>query len=146
LKNRPGDVPLLAIHFLDKYNKRIGKNVLGFTDEAMKTLENYEFPGNVRQLENEIERAVTLAEDNTFINPSDFSEEVYRHHEHTKTIDLLSSKKNLKEAVEELERKMIQDSMERFDWNQTQAAKELGLSRQGLIKKLQRYNLYKDEG
>ena len=69
LKNRPGDVPLLAIHFLDKYNKRIGKNVSGFTEEAMKILENYDFPGNVRQLENEIERAVTLVEDNTFIHP-----------------------------------------------------------------------------
>lgn len=145
LRNRPGDVPLLAIHFLDKYNKRMGKDVLGFSSEAMKTLENYEFPGNVRQLENEIERAVTLVEDNTFISPADFSEEVHRHIEHSRTIDLLSTKKSLKEAVEELERKMITGCMERYAWNQTQAARELGLSRQGLIKKLQRYNLYRDE-
>ncbi|MDD3578863.1 MAG: sigma 54-interacting transcriptional regulator [Candidatus Cloacimonetes bacterium] len=145
LRNRPGDVPLLAIHFLDKYNKRMGKNVLGFSADAMKTLENYEFPGNVRQLENEIERAVTLVEDSTFITPADFSEEVHRHMEHSRTIDLLSSKKNLKEAVEELERKMITSCMERYAWNQTQAARELGLSRQGLIKKLQRYNLYREE-
>lgn len=145
LKNRPGDVPLLAIHFLDKYNKRIGKNVLGFTSEAMKTLENYEFPGNVRQLENEIERAVTLVEDNTFITPKDFSEEVYRHQDQNRTIKLLSNKTNLKDAVEELERKMIAATMQKYDFNQTQAARELGLSRQGLIKKLQRYNLFKDE-
>jgi len=146
LKNRPGDVPLLAIHFLDKFNKRIGKNVLGFTEDAMKTLENYEFPGNVRQLENEIERAVTLVEDNTFIQSKDFSEEVHRHREHSQTIDLLSSKKNLKEAVEELERQMIMACMDKYDWNQTQAARELGLSRQGLIKKLQRYNLMREDG
>lgn len=145
LRNRPGDVPLLAIHFLDKYNKRMVKNVLGFSSEGMKTLENYEFPGNVRQLENEIERAVTLVEDNTFITPDDFSDEVHRHLEHSRTIDLLSTKKNLKEAVEELERKMIASCMERYAWNQTQAARELGLSRQGLIKKLQRYNLYREE-
>lgn len=145
LRNRPGDVPLLAIHFLDKYNKRMEKNVLGFTSEAMKMLENYEFPGNVRQLENEVERAVTLVEDNTFIAPADFSEEVYKHMDQSRTIDLLSSKKNLKEAVEELERKMIAASLEKNDWNQTQAAKDLGLSRQGLIKKLQRYNLNRDE-
>ncbi|NLO44326.1 MAG: sigma 54-interacting transcriptional regulator [Candidatus Cloacimonetes bacterium] len=145
LRNRPGDVPLLAIHFLDKYNTRMDKNVLGFSSEAMKMLENYEFPGNVRQLENEIERAVTLVEDNTFISPADFSEEVYKHMDHSRTIDLLSSKKNLKEAVEELERKMIVACLEKNDWNQTQAAKELGLSRQGLIKKLQRYNLNRDE-
>lgn len=145
LRNRPGDVPLLAIHFLDKYNKRMNKNVLGFNAESMKTLENYEFPGNVRQLENEIERAVTLVEDNAFLTPADFSEEVHRHMEHMRTIDLLSNKKNLKEAVEELERKMIASSMERWGWNQTQAAKELGLSRQGLIKKMQRYNLFRDD-
>lgn len=145
LRNRPGDIPLLAIHFLDKYNKRIGKNVLGFSSEAMKTLENYTFPGNVRQLENEIERAVTLVEDNTFITPADFSEEVRKHMEQSRTIDLLSTKTNLKEAVEELERKMIHAALKRYSWNQTQAARELGLSRQGLIKKMQRYNLMRDE-
>ncbi len=79
LKNRTGDIPLLAIHFLDKYTKRMDKNVLGFTKEAMDILEQFDWPGNVRQLENEIERAVTLVEPNTFIKPSDFSEEVFHH-------------------------------------------------------------------
>ncbi|MDD4310392.1 MAG: sigma 54-interacting transcriptional regulator, partial [Candidatus Cloacimonetes bacterium] len=145
LQNRPGDVPLLAIHFLDKYNKRMDKNVPGISNEAMKTLEEYDWPGNVRQLENEIERAVTLAEAGNFIKPSDFSEEVFRYFEHSQTINMLSNRKTLKDAIEELERKMITRSMEKFQWNQTQAARELGLSRQGLIKKLQRFNLYKEE-
>lgn len=145
LKNRAGDIPLLAIHFLDKYNKRMNKNVPGFSAEAMKILEQFDWPGNVRQLENEIERAVTLAEPNTFIKPSDFSEEVYRHTEYSNTIAMLSGKKNLKDAIEELERKLISQSLEKYQWNQTQAAKELGLSRQGLIKKMQRYNLYREE-
>ncbi|MDD2331942.1 MAG: sigma 54-interacting transcriptional regulator, partial [Candidatus Cloacimonetes bacterium] len=146
LKNRPGDIPLLAIHFLDKYNKRISKNVAGISEEAMRLLERYDWPGNVRQLENEIERAVTLVEDKSFINPTDFSEEVYRFVENAQTINLLLGKKSLKDAIEELERKMILDIMMQCDWNQTQAAKELGLSRQGLIKKLNRYNLYREEG
>ncbi len=145
LKTRVGDVPLLAIHFLDKYTKRMNKNVPGFSVEAMKNLEQYDWPGNVRQLENEIERAVTLAEPDTFIKPNDFSEEVFRYHEHSQTIDMLSTKKTLKDAIEELERRMITQSMEKFNWNQTQSARELGLSRQGLIKKLQRFNLYKEE-
>jgi Nif-specific regulatory protein len=144
LKNRTGDIPLLAIHFLDKYNTRMGKNVQGFTDEAMKTLEQYDWPGNVRQLENEIERAVTLADEGSFIRTTDFSDEVRRYIENQKTISILSGRKTLKEAMEELERKMIQDAMEAFAWNQTQAAKELGISRQGLIQKLKRYNLYKE--
>jgi len=145
LKKRHGDIPLLAIHFLDKYTTRIGKEVPGITDEAMKILEQYDWPGNVRQLENEIERAVTLAEPGSFIKPSDFSDEVRRFMENTRTISMLSSKKSLKDAIEELERKMILDCMEACGWNQTQAAKDLGLSRQGLIKKLSRYNLNREE-
>jgi len=145
LKKRVGDIPLLAVHFLDKYNKRMNKNVLGISTDAMKLLEQYDWPGNVRQLENEIERAVTLVEPGTFIKANDFSEEVFRHFEHSQTINLLASKMTLKDAIEEMERKMITECMERFNWNQTQAAKELGLSRQGLIKKLQRYNLFKEE-
>jgi len=101
LKERQEDVPLLAIHFLDKYNKHINKEVNGITDEAMKVLKNYDWPGNVRQLENEIERAVTLSDSTAFIKANDLSP----------------------------------------DWNQTQAAKILGLSRQGLIKKMKRYQL-----
>ncbi len=146
LKNRPGDIPLLTIHFLDKYNKRINKEVSGVSDEAMKTLESYDWPGNVRQLENEIERAVTLAENGTFITPADFSDEVCRFVENAKTIQLLNNKKSFKDTIEDLEKRLILESMEANGWNQTQAAKDLGLSRQGLIKKLNRYNLYREEG
>lgn len=145
LSNRPDDIPLLAIYFLDKYNNRIGKSILGITDEAMKCLGRYEWPGNVRQLENEIERAVTLAEDNTFIKPSDLSEEVYNFAENTQTIKLLKHRTTLKEAIEDLERKFILDVMKECSWNQTLASKELGLSRQGLIKKLKRYSLDRDD-
>ena len=145
LSSRTGDIPLLAIHFLDKYNTRVGKKVQGFSDDAMKTLEQYDWPGNVRQLENEIERAVTLAEDAAFIRSQDFSDEVRRYMENQKTINLLAGKKSLKEAMEELERNMIVAAMEATDWNQTQTAKELGISRQGLIQKLKRHNLDREE-
>ncbi len=144
LSDRPGDIPLLAIHFLDKYNKRMTKNVTGITDEAMKCLENYDWPGNVRQLENEIERAVTLVDNNAFINPSDLSEEVFKHLDHTHTIKLLGKKTTLKGAVEELERKLIMDVLKEKGWNQTLASKDLGLSRQGLIIKMKKYKLDKE--
>ncbi len=145
LKERTGDVPLLAIHFLDKYNTRMEKELQGFSDDAMKVLEGYEWPGNVRQLENEIERAVTLAESGSIIRASDFSDEVRRFVENQKTISMLTGRKTLKEALEELERDMILAAMEATDWNQTQAAKDLGISRQGLIQKLKRFNLDKDD-
>lgn len=145
LKKRTGDIPLLAIHMLDKYNNRMGKTVQGISEEAMKILEQYDWPGNVRQLENEIERAVTFVENNAFIKSSDLSDEVRRYIDNQKTISLLAGKKNLKDAMEELERAMILGAMESSDWNQTQAAKILGVSRQGLIQKLKRYNLYREE-
>ncbi len=142
LKERKSDIPLLGIHFLDKYNKKMSKNVLGITDEAMKYLQNCDWPGNIRQLENEIERAVTLAENEAFIKPSDLSEEVFKYAENAETVDLLG-KTTLKDAVEDLERKMIVNALETRANNQTQASKDLGLSRQGLIKKMKRYGLDK---
>ncbi len=142
LKERKSDIPLLGIHFLDKYNKKMTKNVLGITDEAMKYLQNCDWPGNIRQLENEIERAVTLAENDAFIKPSDLSEEVFKYAENAETVDLLG-KTTLKDAVEDIERKMIVNALESRNYNQTQASKDLGLSRQGLIKKMKRYGLDK---
>ena len=143
LKERRSDIPLLAIHFLDKYNKKIMKRVSGITDETMKYLCKCDWPGNIRQLENEIERAVTLTDNDTFIKPTDLSEEVFRYSEHTETLNMLSGKMSLKDAVEDLERQMISKCLEDCGWNQTQASKELGLSRQGLIKKMKRYQLEK---
>ncbi len=140
LKERKSDIPLLAIHFLDKYNKKMNKRVIGITDEAMKYLLKCDWPGNIRHLENEIERAVTLAEPDSFIRPSDLSEEIFKYDEHTETINLLQ-KLTLKEAVDNLEKQMIQRVLDDRNWNQTTASKDLGLSRQGLIKKMKRYNL-----
>jgi transcriptional regulator with GAF, ATPase, and Fis domain/TPR repeat protein len=140
LKERKSDIPLLAVHFLDKYCSKMNKNINGITEEAMKYMMNYDWPGNIRQLENEIERAVTLSEGELSIRSSELSEEIFRFQEHTETVNLLE-KRSLKDAVEKLERQMIVSVLDELDWNQTQAAKKLGLSRQGLIKKMQRYQL-----
>ena len=107
----------------------------------MTILKNYEWPGNVRQLENEIERAVTLADSSAFIKADDVSPELINFAANKTTINLLSKPQFLKDAVEELEIQMINQALDESDWNQTQAAKALGLSRQGLIKKIKRYNL-----
>ncbi len=141
LRDRKSDIPLLGIHFLDKYNQKIKKRVLGITDESMKYLINYEWPGNIRQLENEVERAVTLAENDSFIKPADLSEEVYKFSDNSETVSILNTKMTLKDAVESLEKKMIERAMVDTRWNQSHASKILGISRQGLIKKLKRYNI-----
>jgi len=160
LSERKSDIPLLTVHFLDKYTKIMNKKISGITDEAMKYLINYSWPGNIRQLENEIERAVTLSERKTSIQPSDFSEDILHFQEYKDTLNLLEKKvvklkkieeeeeliqtNSLKDAVENLEKEMIIEILTENEWNQTQASKELGLSRQGLIKKMHRYNISKN--
>lgn len=142
LRERRSDIPLLAVHFLDKYCQKINKKVNGITEEAMKYLMNYSWPGNIRQLENEIERAITLSEVDSSIKSSDLSEEIFHYKEHTEAVQLLENR-SMKEAVEKLEKEMIIKALDEFDDNQTKAAKALSLSRQGLIKKMQRYGIKK---
>ncbi len=142
LKERRSDIPLLAIYFLDNYCKKINKKINGITDEAMKYLINYDWPGNIRQLENEIERAVTLADDDSFIKSSDLTDEIFKFQEIAETISLLE-KQSLKGAVEKLEKQMILKILDETNWNQTKTAQKLELSRQGLIKKMQRYKIVK---
>jgi transcriptional regulator with GAF, ATPase, and Fis domain/tetratricopeptide (TPR) repeat protein len=140
LKERKSDIPLLAVHFLDKYCRKLDKEINGITEEAMKYMMNYDWPGNIRQLENELERAITLSDGDNAIKSSDLSPEIFRFQDNQKTVQLLE-KRSLKDAVEDLEKQMIVSVLNETDWNQTQAAKKLGLSRQGLIKKMQRYRL-----
>ncbi len=145
LRERKSDIPLLSVHFLDKYCKKIGKQVNGITDEALRYLTRYVWPGNIRQLENEIERAVTLAEEDSLINSVDLSPEIYHYQENAETLNLLEDN-SLKGQVERLERDVIMRALEETGGNQTQAAKKLGMSRQGLIKKIQRYIVNKQDG
>ncbi len=143
LQERKADIPLLAVHFLDKFSKKINKKVKGISEQAMKYLVNYSWPGNIRQLENEIERAVTLAEENSYIEPTDLSEEIYKFKENKEVLEMLNPV-SLKEAVEKLEYSMIIKTLNETNWNQTKTAQKLGLSRQGLIKKMHRYNITRE--
>ena len=142
LQERKSDIPLLAVHFLDKYCQKIDKKVNGITEEAMRYLMNYSWPGNIRQLENEIERAITLSEIDSSIKSSDLSEEIFHYKQHTETVQLLENR-SMKDAVEKLEKEMILRALDEYEDNQTKAAKALSLSRQGLIKKMQRYGIRK---
>lgn len=142
LQKRKSDIPLLAVHFLDKYCQKIDKKVNGITEETMKYLMNYSWPGNIRQLENEIERAITLSDVDSSIKPSDLSEEIFHYRQHTETVQLIENR-SMKGAVEKMEKEMILKALEEYDNNQTKTAKALSLSRQGLIKKMQRYGIRK---
>ena len=146
LRNRRGDLPLLVRYFLAKYAEEMGKEVRGLAPDAMAALDQYEFPGNVRELENIIQRAVVLAEGEVIRradlelmeegNPLALSGDYVPH----TAEELKESKRLLKErAIEPLEKAFALQALERNDWNITRAAEETGMLRpnfQALMKKL----------
>ena len=137
LRQRTGDIRLLANYFAGKYSQKIDKPVKGLSQEALHCLENYHFPGNVRELENEIERAVALAQNESVIESSHLSGKIV---EKSATIGSeLEMKGTLKEMVETLEKSVLTRLLEKHGGNRTRIAKELGMSRYGLMKKMQRY-------
>jgi transcriptional regulator with GAF, ATPase, and Fis domain len=139
LRNRVGDIPILVNHFIAKYNEKTHKGIRGIHEEALKCLSSYPFPGNVRELENEIERAVTMAGEGELIQLSDLSEKI-RQGEVSSAVEF-KVQGSLKEMVENVERSILSQTLERHSWNKTKAAQELGLSRYGLSKKMQRYGM-----
>jgi transcriptional regulator with PAS, ATPase and Fis domain len=137
LRERIGDIRLLAEYFVDKYSQKIGRPIKGLSRDVLQCLENYPFPGNVRELENELERAVALAQDEGIIECSCLSEKIIGRSATVRPE--LNVGGTLKEMVEALEKTVLSQLLEKHGGNRTRAAKELGLSRYGLIKKMQRY-------
>ncbi len=137
LRERRDDVPLLADHFLAGLNRRYARAVAGLAPEALAALIAYDFPGNVRELQNEVERAFHLAKDGDPILPDQLSAKLSANGREPSG----STNGSLRSAVERLERDMLRSALERNGGNQTRAAAELGLSRRGLIDKVQRYGL-----
>ncbi len=146
LRERIGDLPLLVAHFVKKFSEEVGKDIRGLFPEAMAVLESYSFPGNVRELENIIERAVVLAKED-LIQKEDLELEVTGE-EPKETIDLVPRtaeelkelKRNIRtQAVEPVEMAFVLSALERNDWNITRAAEDTGMLRpnfQAMMKKL----------
>ncbi len=137
LRDRLEDVPGLVHHFLERLGADTGKPVLGFTPEAMNCLVSYEYPGNIRELRNEVERAFTLADPGTNIPVELLSP----HLQKVCAPPSDNQVPSLRLAMENFESQYIRNVMARCGGNQTRAAAELGLSRRGLFDKLQKYGL-----
>ena len=135
------DIRLLVTHFLSEYTRELSKGTIELTPEAMQYLENYHWPGNVRELSHEVKRLVVLAQ-GPRVNVTELSAEILKAGMRSVPLHSpTSAGVALKAAVEELEQQMLQEALIACKYNQVQAAKRLGLSRQGLIKKLKRYNI-----
>ncbi len=141
LRDRVDDIPLLAKHFLDKFNFQTGSAVKKIDSTALDIMTRYNWPGNVRELENEIERAHILTGDETNISVRCLSQRITQFLE--KIVDEKSKNESLKlkEAIDQLEKSMIVAALQSCDGNRTLTAKRLGLSRQGLINKIYKYGL-----
>ena len=140
LRERHSDIPILIEHFLRVYSQRLGKEINGISQEVLSSLMVYPFPGNVRELENIVERAVVLAKDGSTLT----EDQISLHSDQPLNFNLVfpgEEDKKLKSMVEALEKKAILQALQRWKGNISKAAKSLGLSRPGLYQKIARYEI-----
>lgn len=142
LRERKEDIPYLVDFFLAKIAESSGGAKRVLTKRALEKLYDYAWPGNVRELQNEIERLVVLSGDETKLMAELMSPKVLESGDKNKVQGARLQGK-LKDALEDLEREMIREGLRRTGWNKSKLAKELGISRAGLIMKVEKYGLDK---
>jgi two-component system response regulator HupR/HoxA len=142
LRERKEDIPLLSDFFLSKACESAQKPKKTLTKRALEKLYDYAWPGNVRELQNEMERLVVLSSEEAKLTADFLSPKVIEASEKGKVQGARLQGK-LKDAIEELERDMIKEGLRRTGWNKSKLAKELGISRAGLIMKVEKYGLDK---
>ncbi len=131
LRERTVDIPLLSEHFLNIYKKKYNKPALSFEPLTLKRFEHYSWPGNIRELQHAIERAVILCE-SEILMPSDF---FFTQFEITDPLNI--DEHNL----DEVEKTIIRKVLNKYEGNVTKAAKELGITRTSLYRRMEKYGL-----
>jgi DNA-binding NtrC family response regulator len=139
LRNRREDIPPLATHFLRKFSEENGLPLRAFTPDALRCLVDYEWPGNVRELENVVERGVVLSSGASIgvdllpghLTGSSYSSSLLEH----------SPDASLFDIMEDIERRIIVDKLERSNWNQTEAAEAFRVPLSTLNQKIKRLNI-----
>jgi DNA-binding NtrC family response regulator len=132
LRQRSGDIPMLIRHFIKKYCTSMSRDIVSIEPAAEKKLEQYDFPGNVRELENMIERAIVVG-----------------NGKEIRLKDLpfgLTASNDSADSLHDLEKNHIQHILNKFDWNISRTAKTLKVDRVTLYNKIKKYNLKKQKG
>jgi Nif-specific regulatory protein len=139
LRERREDIPALAAHFLKRYAEEYRLELPGFTQDALDALSSYNWPGNIRELENEVQRLVIQAEPSHWIEITDLSPRL-RKIEGTVT-RIAPKQGTLKEMMEQVERWLITEALRDHGGNKTKTAATLGITREGLHKKLAKFGV-----
>ncbi len=139
LRERREDIPLLAAHFLKRYAGEYRVELPGFSQDALDALASYNWPGNIRELENEVQRLVIQAESGHWIESTDLSPRL-RKIEGTVT-RIAPKQGTLKEMMDQVERWLLTEALRDHNNNKTKTAVTLGITREGLHKKLAKFNV-----
>ncbi len=142
LRNRRSDIPLLARHFVEEISESMEKQIDGISAEVKRALLNYSFPGNVRELENLMQRAVTLTQDSLIgmdVMPSHLQEDSFD--EITQDLDVPEDGLDLEAMVEQLECRLIEKALDQTDGVKKEAAEKLGISFRSLRYRLDKYEI-----
>jgi Nif-specific regulatory protein len=139
LRERHEDIPLLAAHFLRKYCQEFARSISGFSQQAMEMLQAYKWPGNVRELENEVQRLVIQVDDESFVQPEHLSPKIRQVENILDRVH--PTKGTLKEMMEQVEKWVLLEALKEHGNNKSQTAKTLGITREGLHKKLKGFGI-----
>ena len=140
LRDRPEDIPLLCTHFLKKYQEDIGKEILSVSDEAMQVLQEYSWPGNIRQLENTLYRAMIVTSYDT-IDTDCLPEEVFNSPPSNNENKISSSLSTSLTPYHDVVKQTLKQALEQSDGHIPNAAKALGISRSTFYRMLKKYQL-----
>jgi len=143
LRGHREDIPLLAVHFINKYSKEMGKDIRGVSPKALGILENFSYPGNVRELENIIARCVALETSNLIQ-----AETLPNLLGGKDLLDLetsFSSNAGLDRVLGNVEKQMIDNALKTTEGNKSEAAKLLGISLRSLRYRLEKLGVYEEE-
>ena len=142
LRTRREDVMALVKHFARKHAGLLGKHEPAFTPDLLALFTRYSWPGNVRELENEVQKLVVLASDGRPLGVSRVSRRIREGVRKSRVADEGGA---LRERVACFEREVIKEALERYGWNKTRTARYLGITRQGLHRKLSKLRISRDE-